>query len=666
MRTFPFRRRLRRFLSLLSTGVIPPAVTHWFGVRAINVAPEQIAVREGMRAGVAVGSVMLLAWHMEMSLMAWSAFSAFWTCLVDPGGLPKRRVKAIATFGFCGTLITGLLSAASGLGLVPVFTALGICTFLCGLARMRGAIATQISVLCAIVGVVAVCYPQTPTGALQLAGLFASGSIWAALICFFAWPVDPFAPQKLACAAIFREQAAMTARLLDLSSTRLKEQEDPYHAISAYRRAIRHRIEQTRSSVEALSTDVLTCRTRARLLPAIEASDRVFAAIMGFEHAVFSRNVPPVGRRTIRLVTATLQRVARELSRPQPRPGSLTRQIAFLRTAGSPQGDLFARGAHMCADALSDLQDAWEKGPAAVGAAEEPSLRKNSPLVSGFFVRHALRLTTGVLVAYAISLALHLPYAFWAMMAVVVVTQPSMNTTLPRALERMAGSIAGGLLAALAGVALPQPVILLLIFPLAAITIALRSVNYTLCVMFMTQLFVLVTDLVATTHGWDVGLERATNNIIGSIVGLAACVLLWPEKRPAPLAERVTEAFIANLRYAALAARPEKAGWNEIEQARRIAGTSSTQAEILYQQTRLEGLRRSPSLKTSAEVLFMLRQLAGAASIWWLEQPTATAPEEQYLVTRLDEILQSSEVWNGDPLTLLRLLQSLGLETVSP
>ncbi|MFT9258904.1 MAG: FUSC family protein, partial [Acetobacter sp.] len=231
-----------------------------------------------------------------------------------------------------------------------------------------------------------------------------------------------------------------------------------------------------------------------------------------------------------------------------------------------------------------------------------------------------------VLVTYAISRIFALSYAYWALMAVVVVTQPSASATLPRALERMAGSIAGGILAAIMGVALLLPVILVLIFPLATLTIALRSVNYTACVMFMTQLFVLVTDLVSTTHGWDVALSRATDNIIGSLIGLVACLTVWPEKRAATLPVLLGRAFDANVAYAALAARTEKAGWGEIEQARRKAGTTSTQAEILYQQTCLEGLRRSTYLKSCGDLLFELRQLAGAASVWWLEHAGTPMP----------------------------------------
>ncbi|OAG77409.1 membrane protein [Acetobacter malorum] len=257
-------------------------------------------------------------------------------------------------------------------------------------------------------------------------------------------------------------------------------------------------------------------------------------------------------------------------------------------------------------------------------------------------------------------------------MAVVVVTQPSVTITLPRTIERVIGSIAGGLLAAVMGVLLPVWSILLLIFPLAAATIALRSVNYTLCVMFMTQLFVLVTDLVSPGLGWDVALARAINNIIGSLVGLAGCFLLWPERRGAPLAAQVADAFRANIRYAALATGPEILSWHQIESARRKAGTTSTVAEIQCQTARLEGFRRSDQIGKAREILFLLRKLAGAASVWWMEktpEPTPAIRQRADLYNRLAERFDPTEQPspNTVPLTdaklddLLTLLRKLDL-----
>ena len=258
-------------------------------------------------------------------------------------------------------------------------------------------------------------------------------------------------------------------------------------------------------------------------------------------------------------------------------------------------------------------------------------------------LRHAMRLSVSVLVAYGITREFSLPYAYWAMMAVVVVMQPHGVITLPRTIERVVGSIAGGLLAAIMGVVLPVWLILVMIFPLAAATIALRAVNYTLLVLFMTQLFVLVTDLVSPGMGWDVGLARSVNNIIGSLVGLAGCLLLWPERRGPALATQVAEAFIANIRYAVMATGAHEAEREKIEHARRTAGTTSTRAEIQCQQARLEGLHRSARLDHAEQILFALRQMAGLASVNWMERSLSPSSADATIPTRFAQVMRQME-----------------------
>ncbi|MBB2206543.1 FUSC family protein [Gluconacetobacter takamatsuzukensis] len=622
---FPPLPRTPRFPRALAHSLMPSVVTHWLGARAIAIAPEQIAIREGLRAGVAVSTIMLVAWHIAMPLMAWSAFAAFWTCLADPGGLLRPRIRALTSFGVAGAAITGTISALAGYSTAAAFAGLGLCAFLCGLARARGPVATQVSVLAAIVAVVAVCYPQTLAGAVTLAGLFSLGVLWAMLICLLAWPVDPSTPQKQACAALFREQAAMAFRLLGLPHLQTASLPTQQKELSAWRRDIRRRIEQARSAVEKLSGNTPVSPAYATLLPAVEAADRIFVTLIAFEHAAFSAPLPPETARVIRITSAALRRIARDIPAGRHAPDSLGPHIRALGRLGAHPNALSARAAAWNAAALTDLQAAWQARdqPRRDATPSAPATPWQHP--GPIFVRHAARLSVAVMAAFGITLAFHLPYAYWAMMAVVVVTQPGRSTTLSRTIERVAGSVAGGILAAIAGTLCPKWLVLLLIFPLSATTIALRSVNYTLCVTFMTQLFVLVTDLVGSDTGWLLGFARAENNIIGSLVGMAACLLLWPEKSTASLPTLVSRAFLANLRYAARVATGDN-DREATERARRQAGTTSNKAEILCQQTSLEGLRRSENLKICTEILFHLRRQAGIASTSWLEQATDHPP----------------------------------------
>jgi uncharacterized membrane protein YccC len=94
-------------------------------------------------------------------------------------------------------------------------------------------------------------------------------------------------------------------------------------------------------------------------------------------------------------------------------------------------------------------------------------------------------------------------------MAAIVVMQPGATPTWPRMVERVIGSVGGGLVAVVLGLLFPSPwECLVIIFPLAAATIALRFVNYTLFVLFLTPLFILVAELVAPANGETIAFTR--------------------------------------------------------------------------------------------------------------------------------------------------------------
>ncbi|MBM9402936.1 FUSC family protein, partial [Gluconacetobacter azotocaptans] len=631
------RARLRRLFGAPARASRVARLGHWLGMRAILIAPEQVGLREGLRAAVAVGVMMGLATGLGQPLMAWSAFAAFWTCLVDPGGPRRPRLRAMVMFGIMGTMLAGLMSCVAGMGLVVAFPVLAAVTFLCGLSRGHGAAATQVGVLAAIVGVVAVCYPMSPSGALGLAGLFALGAGWALAICTLAWPVDPYAPARRATAALLREEAGMAHDLLDRADT--GRDAAGRTRIGAYRRAIRARIERTRGMVGTIGAEEGGSPVRRALSAGIEAGDRIFVALIAMEHDLAASHgaARPADRRVLRRMVAAIARTRQQVLRVDPDHARMRRLAASLRRQARMTQGVATQALGVCGDALWDLAAAWEQaaGAGPISTQTEAGLPDASGprgalwrrIVLPHAARHAARLSVAVVVAYGLTILLGLPYAYWATMAVVVVMQPQAATTGPRMVERMLGSVAGGIVAAVLGVALPMPATVLLIFPLAAATIALRSVNYTLFVLFLTPLFVLVTDLGSPGHGWGVALARAGDNVLGSVVGLLGCFVLWPERTAANFSTRLAEAVAANMRYLALVADPAVSDIARIDTARRDAGVASTAAEIARQRLRLEGLRRSARLDRAADLLLALRQVAGVASVAWLERMSGQTPD---------------------------------------
>jgi hypothetical protein len=51
---------------------------------------------EGLRAAVAVVSLVALAIWLGGPMLSWATFGALWTCLADPGGSDRRRLACIS------------------------------------------------------------------------------------------------------------------------------------------------------------------------------------------------------------------------------------------------------------------------------------------------------------------------------------------------------------------------------------------------------------------------------------------------------------------------------------------------------------------------------------------------------------------------------------------
>lgn len=142
-----------------------------------------------------------------------------------------------------------------------------------------------------------------------------------------------------------------------------------------------------------------------------------------------------------------------------------------------------------------------------------------------------LRRAIAVLAVFGLAHWQHLLAIHWATMAALVVTHGETRSgrgNWPRACERMIGSLVGAAAAlALVRIAAAPPVRFAEVFALAAATLALRKVNYTLFVCFLTPLFVLVVGMILPGPGGAVlAAARAADNLLGSLVAVLGCEIL--------------------------------------------------------------------------------------------------------------------------------------------
>jgi uncharacterized membrane protein YccC len=175
------------------------------------------------------------------------------------------------------------------------------------------------------------------------------------------------------------------------------------------------------------------------------------------------------------------------------------------------------------------------------------------------------------------------------------------------------------LLAAAIGMVLHGPLeIALLIIPFSVLTMAVRGVSYPLFILCLTPQFVLVAELFQP-GGLNPNLAalRASDTVIGGVLGLAATFLLWPHREGPHLGKRLAEAISANRDYllAALDALAGRTPAAEVVEAQRRAGLASNNAEASIQRLMNEPRRRKadetgPALTSIAAA----RRLAGVAA----------------------------------------------------
>jgi uncharacterized membrane protein YccC len=181
-------------------------------------------------------------------------------------------------------------------------------------------------------------------------------------------------------------------------------------------------------------------------------------------------------------------------------------------------------------------------------------------------------------------------------------------------IERILGSVAGGLAAAALASVLVQPwEQVAILFPLAAATLALRSVNYTLFVVFLTPLFVMATAVFSPGGGEAAAAARAADNVLGSILALLGCLLLWPKSPVRALHEKLAEAVEANRSYALAVIGPDF-DREAVDAVRRRAGSCSTAAEQALHRIMPVASGRRCALAEARALLGTLRQLAGIAT----------------------------------------------------
>ncbi|HBF29194.1 FUSC family protein [Rhizobium sp.] len=607
-----------------SLSVTMRRVARWLELRSFGLTPEHFSMAEAKRAAVAVAIPLVLAIATGQHYMGWAIFAAFWTCLCDSPGPDRHRRFLLLLFVLFGTVITFLGGWAASFGHVAAIIAGPSLVLLCVLMPWRLAHSSMLATLLAVVGVVAVGFPKPAEPAALQAAAFLGGSLWAYALINGLMHVDDWLPIRQATNAVLMRLTDMTSDLV-ITSDRPHRDNVWHREHAAHRRSVRIAIERLRNLLVRYQSE-----PQDRLRPFLtlrDTSETIFSALIALDHTFILRK----GRAADRLDAAiaildTLIACRGALSKGAPNDPGLARVLEPLHQSCKTMEDETLKGCLIAVEQAvrHNMLPLAEQSHLAPVVDHEVPPQKPSLKTA---LRHALRQSAGVLAVYYVAMLFNFGYPYWATMAVVVVLQGAARLTWTRSLERIFGSLLGGLITVGFLHLVHEPLVLcLLVVPLAGLTIALRSVNYTVFVVILTMLFIIVTELLQPGAG--VASARILDNAIGSLTALAAVLVLWPDLG-APLSKLAEEGLRANRAY--LDAVEKGADVQDIIKARRAAGLASINAEIAIHD--LGGiLRRFHGVSDrDGAALLELRLLAGEAAGAWhrhLAQPSTTVNDD--------------------------------------
>jgi uncharacterized membrane protein YccC len=614
------------YLALVTEPSSPRAASDDGLPRTFAFDPRLLNPAEGLRSGLAIASVLILAEWVHAPGLVWAALAAWLACLVDPGGPLWGRLVAQGGFAVAGAVISagvGLLVAVLPTPVMVLFGAAGIFAF--AMLRALGAGGMQLGIMLSLVLVLALRAPLADLReAAAVAALFMAGGLWAALLTAALWRIHPFQTARGAVAGCWRALGRLGDDLRGLLRRPECGPEDWISHAREHRRDVRLTLEDARSRVLA---DAAALRDAAwRLDPTwqrLGAAEQVFDALVALGDLLEQDDAPPTRAAAGRLLDALAPLLA----------GMAAGAAANRAVDLAPRAELLAHAAAApaCAalrpivarlldglDAAAALggQAGWRDGAASTTAggwrAIRAQLHRGAPIL-----RHALRLAAAATAAFTLTLGWPVSHDYWLTIALLMTLQPDVATTLARAAERIGGTMAGATLGAVVALLLPSAMAMAIaVLILAVPTAAMRRVSPGIFIAGGSAVVVVVLqiDMPGQAEALHIALQRALYTLAGGAFALVCAVVLWPDWAAARLEATLRAALVASLRYAGLAMAQMLGEASEAAtlEARRAVGQTSAEAEEVLQRALLEHARsRTAGLGAALGVDDWLRRAGG-------------------------------------------------------
>jgi uncharacterized membrane protein YccC len=511
----------------------------------------------------------------------------------------RERARRMLTASLCCALAV-FFGGFVGRVHVVAATIAALVAFTAGMMVSVNQTAADIGTITLVTFVVFSAQPMTPKHAFAAGLLAVSGGLLQAVFSLALWPVRRYAPERRVLGGLFRELARAAA-----SPARATEAPPASESINAAHQALAplgadgsiaaERYLALLSQAERIRLALLTL-SRLRVRIGRESGCEEIAALLDRAAAHAAQVLAWVGN-------ALLEQGGQAIAVDE-----LNAIGEKLRGCGA-----MARDARWQIEALAgQLRSAMElashatpSGRAAFAAREAGQpwrlrvtstwavLRANLNIGSAAF-RHAVRLALCVAIGDAAGRAVGAPRAYWIAMTIAIVLKPDFSATFTRGLLRLAGTIAG-LLLATALFHLLAPALMIQVLLLGAFAFVLRCfgpANYGLFVTALTAMVVLMFTVTGVSPA-QVMLARGINSIAGGLIALTAYAV-WPTWERAQVSESVARMLEAYAQYFRAVRdgylQPEKSFREQLDEARLAARLARSNLEASAARLRAEPL----------------------------------------------------------------------------
>ncbi|MFN6497770.1 MAG: FUSC family protein [Nostoc sp. DedQUE01] len=545
--------------------------------------------------------VGIITGHAATSAMAMPAagiatMAAWFVGMVNVEGTYRQKAIAMsaATIGITVVFfIASLVSSHIWLAIPATFLVI----FIAGLASLYGNVAASVGLVTSIMFVIALAkfasFSNLST-LIQQCALCLAGGIWTTVLSSLLWVVRPDAPVKQVVAKCYdslskfvdlaRERALNPQDLQEWTQRFLQAQDiviqDLTFARSVwtamwtrqkganlrgnYLLVLIEDVNQILNSVVALSellaiasTDQLYFQLQREIEQAIE--QLVIAVQMLSQGIIKEKNLVHLGDldRTIEALEHQWQVIRAQLLNQTV--NVQTDEYAELLNLKKITASLanLAQQIHADAEIVADFKQGKQR-PIAQRNISLPTQPENSTIIDtlrnnftfdSVLFRHALRLALITTLAELLASILQLPRGYWITLTALVALKPNFGGTSETTVQRVIGTILGGIIGISVILLVKNPLAVALCFLLLVFTaMSVRSLSYSIFTILLTPAIILLLNLISAGD-WKIGILRIVDSLVGGVLALLGSYLLFPRWERQQLPAQLEKTIRANLAY---------------------------------------------------------------------------------------------------------------------